>query len=86
MKNENSFIHLGIYFSHEDKAGTGFLLSIDEVELIKNMALSLNSQDDIEFLNQIVHKEFVTKEEKEVMSQIFLKAASKIKGDPTLSA
>lgn len=86
MMAESSGLHMGITFSNEDKAGNGFLLSMDEVELVKNMALSLKSQQDIDFLNTIADKEFVTVDDKEKMHRIFNKAAKRIQKESTLTA
>ena len=85
MNSEDSIINMGIEFSHQDNAGTGFLLSMDEVELVRNMARSLKTQEDIKFLNTIADKEYITNEEKEEMHQIFKKAASRIKKEVSLT-
>jgi hypothetical protein len=85
MNTESSIISMEFNFSNQDKAGTGYLLSMDEVELVKNMARSLKSPEDRDFLNKIADKEFITAEEKNQMQQIFNKAAKRIKKEASLS-
>lgn len=85
MNTESSIISMELNFTNQNKAGTGYLLSMDEVELIKNMARSLNSSEDRDFLYKITEKEFITTEEKNQMQQIFTKAAKRIKDEASLS-
>ncbi|MDC7235179.1 MAG: hypothetical protein PQJ58_18240 [Spirochaetales bacterium] len=68
-----------------DKSGDGFLLSTDELELVKNIALSLESEEEIVFLNKVAEKEYVTAEDKEKMMTIFAKATGKIREEASLS-
>lgn len=85
MNSEHSILNMGINFSHRDRSGGGFLLSMDEVELVRNMSHSLQDRDEQEFLLAIAEKEYITMSEKEKMEAIFIKEANKIKEEATLS-
>lgn len=85
MNTKSSIISMGLGFSNQDNPGTGFLLSIDEVELMKNMAKSLKFPEDRDFLNRIANKEFITADEKVHMQQIFTKVTKRIKEEVSLS-
>lgn len=85
MNTESSIFSMELNFSNQNKAGTGYLLSMDEVELVKNMGRSLKNPEDRDFLYKIADKEFITTEEKNQMHQIFTKAADRIKKEASLS-
>ena len=73
-------------FSTHDKSGKGLLLSSDDIQLIRNMAGSLESLKDRDYIEKLAKKEFITEKEKKEMDHIFMSAISRLKKGSTATA
>ncbi|MDC7240012.1 MAG: hypothetical protein PQJ50_06590 [Spirochaetales bacterium] len=70
----------------KNKHGHGYLLSLDEAELLRNLAQSLNDVEDIGFLHFLAEKEYITESEKDSLWQIFIEATDRIRRNSSREA
>ena len=87
MSHTPEILPNGELLSPDARKPTGFLLSSDEIQLILNIASSLDCPSDAAFLITIAEKEFITSGEKDRMNRIFFHAAGSLrKEEETVSA